>query len=194
MTLKSIKIREAVPKDAKALNAYTKMIFETSKHLITSPHEFRITPWKQRFWIARKLNHKSETCLIAVRGNSKDAEIIGMLDNWTDRRSRVCHVTTFAMSVHPDMRGQGIAKRLLSEFIRCVREHPTLEKIELHVHADNHPAIGLYESMRFKREGIRERSIRYQDGRVVDDILMALWPDDHTNEDNKTLIQVDYDN
>ncbi len=182
MTLKSIKIREAIPKDAKALNAYVQMVFNTSKHLITSPDEFRLTPWKQRFWIARKLNSKSETCLLAC----KNGDIIGMLDNWTDRRARVRHVTTFAMSVHPEMRGQGVAKRLLSDFIGFVNEHPTLQKIELHVHADNKAAIGLYEGMGFTREGIRERSIRYQDGRVVDDILMALWPDDKTSERNRT--------
>jgi putative acetyltransferase len=182
MTLKSIKIREAMPKDAKALNAYAHMIFNTSKHLITSPNEFRLTPWKQRFWIARKLNNNSEICLIAC----KNEEIVGMLDNWTDRRARVCHVTTFAMSVHPEMRRHGVAKHLLSNFIDFVSEHPTLQKIELHVHADNTAAIGLYESMGFTREGIRERSIRYQDGRVIDDILMALWPDDKASERNKT--------
>lgn len=57
-----------------------------------------------------------------------------------------------------------------------VKDHPKLQKIELHVHADNKAALQLYESMGFVHEGIRKRAIQYQDGRIVDDILMALWP------------------
>ncbi|UTW54249.1 GNAT family N-acetyltransferase [Kordiimonas sp. SCSIO 12610] len=178
MSRESIHIREATPKDAKALNAYIRLIFETSEHLITSPEEFRQPPWKQRMWIARKNTNTNETCIIAL----KDDKIVGMLDNWTDRRKRVKHVTTFATSVHPDYRGQGIARKLLNEFIDLVRLHPTLEKIELHVHADNISAIGLYEKMGFLREGIRSRAIKYQDGRVVDDILMAIWPNEHKQD------------
>ena len=172
MTKLEINIREAIPKDAKALNSYIRMIFKTSKHLITSPEEYHYTPWKQRLWIARKKNRKNETCLLALL----NGEIVGMLDNWTDQRARVCHVTTFAMSVHPEHRETGIAKQLLSTFIHIIQNHPELEKIELHVHADNSAAIRLYENMGFIHEGIRMRAIHYQDGRVIDDILMALWP------------------
>ena len=47
-------------------------------------------------------------------------------------------------------------------------------KLELHVFPWNEPAIALYESFGFEREGIR-RGHYLRDGEPVDAILMALW-------------------
>ena len=172
MTAAKFSIRNAVPADAKHLNSYIRRIFATSEHLITQAGEFRTRPFRQRFWIAGKATNPYETCLIA----SSNGKIIGMLDSWTDRRARVKHVTTFAMSVHPDRRRHGVGSALLKQFIRWVSENPHLKKIELHVHADNLPAIHLYEKTGFVKEGVRKHAIEYEDGRIIDDILMAYWP------------------
>ena len=171
MPIKNLEIRTAQPGDARLLNQYIKLIYATSKHLITRPEEYIAGPWKQRLWISRKLARKDEVCLLAIHSGS----IVGMIDNWVDRRQRVCHVTTFAMSVHPEHRGKGIGKHLLGEFINWARKHDTLEKIELHVHEDNIGARQLYEKMGFEFEGQRKKAIKYADGRVIDDILMAYW-------------------
>ncbi|GHF25823.1 hypothetical protein GCM10017044_20820 [Kordiimonas sediminis] len=80
------------------------------------------------------------------------------------------------MSVADGARNQGIGSRLLGTFSDWVANHATLEKIELHVHADNAQAIALYEKHGFTVEGKRIGAIRYEDGRVIDDILMAKWP------------------
>jgi len=167
-----VEIREAVPADAYKLNAFMRAIFATSKHLITRENEYAMGPFKQRFWIAKKQAAKLETCLIATASN----QIVGMIDNWTDRRSRVTHVTCFAMSVSPNYRGKGVGTALLNAFIEWVQKNPTLKRIELHVHSDNEGAIRLYERMGFEREGVRKKAIKYEDGRIVDDIIMALWP------------------
>lgn len=172
MNASNIEIRPAIVSDASRLNEYVRMIFATSEHLVTRPDEFRSGPFKQRFWISGKTTNPYEVCLVAVCGK----DIVGMIDNWTDRRARVSHVTTFAMSVHPDYQQQGIGSRLLSAFIDWVRGNEHLEKIELHVHADNAPAIALYERLGFKKEGVRAKAVRYGKNRFVDDILMAYWP------------------
>lgn len=70
----------------------------------------------------------------------------------------------------------GIGKALLNHFIAWVKKHPTLERIELHVHSDNRSAITLYETTGFQLEGTRRSAVKYEDGRVVDDHIMALWP------------------
>jgi len=165
-------IREAVPGDAKKLNAYIRRTYESAEHLITRPEEFRVGPWKQRFWIARKSAAPDQICLLAV----ENGEIVGMLDNWLDRRLRVRHITTFAMSVASTHQQKGIGTVLLRTFIDWCQTHKTIQKIELHVHSDNARAYKLYEKLGFEREGQRQGSIRYDDGRIVDDILMALWP------------------
>lgn len=172
MTSANIEIRPAIASDARNLNRYVRHIFATSEHLITRPHEFATGPFRQRMWIAGKATNPYETCLIATDGK----DIVGMIDSWTDRRERVKHVTTFAMSVHPDWHGQGIGRRLLTSFVDWVRDNDRLEKIELHVHADNESAIALYKKCGFEQEGVRKRAIRYNKNDFTDDILMAYWP------------------
>ena len=167
-----ISIRRAKPADARELNGYIGHIYNTSDHLVTKPNEFRTRTFRQRFWIAGKVSNPFETCIVAIDGG----KIIGMLDSWTDRRARVKHVTTFAMSVDPDRAKQGIGTALLKQFINWVAKNPRLEKIELHVHADNAAAIALYEKVGFAVEGTRKRAIKYDDNRFIDDILMAYWP------------------
>ncbi len=167
-----ITVRNAKPADARQMNAYVRDIYATSEHLITLPSEFRTSAFRQRFWIAGKNANPYETCLLATEGTNT----IGMLDSWTDRRARVSHVTTFSMSVHRNWRKQGIGTRLLSTFIDWVDQNPRLSKIELHVHADNSPAMRLYESLGFEIEGTRRGAVRYDNNRFVDDILMAYWP------------------
>lgn len=168
----NIVIRPAIASDARKLNAYVRHIFETSEHLITRPYEFRTGVFRQRMWIAGKAANPYEICLVAIDGT----DIVGMIDSWTDRRERVKHVTTFAMSVHPNWHSQGIGHKLLTSFIDWVRNNPRLEKIQLHVHADNEKALALYEKCGFEQEGVRQRAIRYNKNSFTDDILMAYWP------------------
>ena len=181
MNTSNIEIRPAIVSDARRLNDYVRTIFATSQHLITLPEEYRTGPFRQRFWIAGKATNPYEICLLAVSGK----EIVGMIDSWTDRRARVKHVTTFAMSVHPDWRKQGIGEHLLGSFLGWVRENKRLEKVELHVHADNKAALSLYERLGFKTEGRREQAIRYGKNHFVDDILMAYWPNSSNVENSK---------
>ena len=52
-----------------------------------------------------------------------------------------------------------------------------VRKLELHVFPHNEPAIALYESFGFVREGFRREHYRRGTG-YVDAILMAYWVDD----------------
>src|SRR5262249_22634350 len=53
--------------------------------------------------------------------------------------------------VHPDYRGQGIARRLMQAVIAFSREEH-LSFLDLHVFEQNLPAIRLYESLGFEEE------------------------------------------
>lgn len=173
-----ITIRPAQPSDAKALNQYLRTIFQEEKHLITRGDEFGLGPLRQRFWIARKLSNRFEVCLLALKGR----KIVGMLESWTDRRRRVRHTTSFAMSVEKSCRREGIGKNLLLHFVDWVHKHELIDRIELHVHSDNQHAIALYKAVGFVHEGTRRAAVRYEDGRIVDDHIMALWPNQHRPE------------
>ena len=168
----TVTIREAQPGDSRALNDYMVATYKVARHLITRPDEFRPQPFARRLWIAKKQLNEFELCIVA----EEDGNIIGMLECWTDRRQRITHVTTFAMSVAPDSQGKGVGKALLTHYIDWVRDHPHLRKIDLHVHSDNVAAKAMYEKLGFKKQGVRKAQIIYEDGRVIDDILMTLWP------------------
>lgn len=169
---KPITIRAARPSDAAALNAYVRAIYTEGTGMITRPREFRASTLRQRFWLARKGVNPDETCLLAF----EDDTIVGMLECWTDKRQRVRHSTTIAMSVHAGFRKRGIGKKLLLHFADWVQKHARLERIELHVHADNLAALALYRSIGFVLEGTRRGVIRYEDGTFTDDHIMAFWP------------------
>ncbi|TNE60725.1 MAG: GNAT family N-acetyltransferase [Alphaproteobacteria bacterium] len=171
---KSFTVRRARAADARALNTYVREIYgEEGGHLITRPDEFRIGWFGHRVRLARRLATPYETCLLAI---ASDGQIVGQIDCWTDGRARVRHSTTLAMSVRRGWRCRGVGTALLAAFIDWVATHKTLRRIELHVHADNAHAIGLYRSFGFELEGTRRRAVQYEDGRIVDDHIMALWP------------------
>ena len=65
---------------------------------------------------------------------------------------------------------------LLSEAVEWARTHG-VRKLELHVFPWNAPALRLYESFGFEREGYRKRQYE-RDGEDVDAILMALVVDE----------------
>jgi len=69
-------------------------------------------------------------------------------------------------------RRQGIGRSLLQTAVDWARE-TGVRKLELHVFPWNEPAIALYESFGFEREGLRKGHY-LRDGIPVDAILMAL--------------------
>jgi len=166
-------IRPARPADARGLNDYISIIYHTARHMITRPDEFGGSTFSRRMWIGRKAANPLETCWIAVRPSG---EIVGMVECWTDRRQRVAHSTCFAMSVHPKLHRQGLGSRLLCTLLDWVEHHNSLKRVELHVHSDNKGALALYLKHGFIEEGRRRAALFYEDGRIIDDILMACWP------------------
>ena len=157
--------------DIRPLIAYKQAIFRDNEFLITQPKEYRGRYFSEMKWILQRIGYPGRMALVAVKGR----KIIGLLDNWTDGRARVSHVTAFGMSIAVPYRHQGIGGALLDDFIARMRARKELKKIELHVHVSNSIARRLYESRGFIVEGIRKDAIKVGNGRYIDDILMGLW-------------------
>lgn len=107
--------------------------------------------------------------LVAVAGN----EVVGWCDILPRRAPGFSHCGVVGIGVHPEYRGRGIGRRLLTEALRRVKEQG-LERIELEVYASNHRARALYESLGFRVEGVK-KGARKLDGRYDDIVSMALW-------------------
>ena len=51
-----------------------------------------------------------------------------------------------------------------------------LKRLELNVRSDNQAAQALYRGLGFHHEGTRSKFIRLDDGTLIDDWVMALFP------------------
>jgi RimJ/RimL family protein N-acetyltransferase len=70
-------------------------------------------------------------------------------------------------------RGQGIAKQASHLMMEYAFNVLNLHRVQLHVWADNPPAIHIYESLGFRREGLLREAMAH-DGRWCDFHVMGL--------------------
>lgn len=103
----------------------------------------------------------------------EDAErIVARLSLARELHSASRHVADLGLMVAASHRRRGVGRALLGQAVVWA-ESAGVRKLELHVFPWNEPAIALYESFGFEREGIR-RAHYLRDGVPVDAILMAL--------------------
>ncbi|HEU4882475.1 MAG TPA: GNAT family N-acetyltransferase [Longimicrobium sp.] len=111
--------------------------------------------------------------LVAVDGT-------GTVVGWCDVQRRMLegfqHVGTLGIGMLPEVRGQGLGRRLMTTAIDAAREKG-MERIQLGVFASNTRAIALYESLGFVHEGLKRRARKF-DGGYDDDVMMALFLDE----------------
>ena len=102
----------------------------------------------------------------------EDGLVLGRLSLARDPHPASRHVADLGLMVAAGARRRGIGRMLLTEGMEWARTHG-VRKLELHVFPWNEPALRLYESFGFEREGYRKRHYE-RDGEDVDAILMAL--------------------
>jgi putative acetyltransferase len=97
--------------------------------------------------------------------------VVGRLSLARDQHPASAHVADLGLMVAGTHRRQGIGRALLETAVMWARE-AEIDKLELHVFPWNEPAIQLYESFGFEREGYRKSHYRRGHERA-DAILMA---------------------
>ncbi len=101
----------------------------------------------------------------------EDGELVGRLSLARDPHPSSHHVADLGLMVAASHRRQGVGRMLLEQAVAWARG-AEVSKLELHVFPWNEPAIRLYETFGFEREGLRRDHYR-RDGEYVDAILMA---------------------
>jgi RimJ/RimL family protein N-acetyltransferase len=101
-----------------------------------------------------------------------DGQLAGRLSLARDQNPASRHVADLGLMVDERFRRRGVGRALLERAVEWARGHG-VAKLELHVFPWNEPAIALYESFGFQREGFRRRHYLRPDG-YADAVLMAF--------------------
>ena len=162
-----IEIRPAEPGDAAALVALAAAIGREPGDWLLTTDVWRSAADERRYLRAVR-RHADAAVFVAVDGS----EIVGRLSVARDPHPASAHVADLGLMVAAGYRRRGIGRQLLDRAVAWARD-AGVRKLELHVFPWNGPAIRLYESFGFVREGLRRGHYRRDDD-DVDALLMAF--------------------
>jgi putative acetyltransferase len=160
-------VRRASPADAPALVALAEAVAREDGRWILTTESWRSVRDERRYLKAAQ-SHRDAAVYVA----EEDGAVLARLSLARDPHPASRHVADLGLMVAAEARRRGIGRMLLAEAVEWARAH-AVRKLELHVFPWNEPALRLYESFGFEREGYRKRHYE-RDGEDVDAILMAL--------------------
>jgi len=167
-------LRSARPGDARALIALTRAVLATSAYMVQEADEYTATVRGKRAWIASQQDSATGLYLVAEAAG----RLVGFADCRAEHRRRRRHAVTLGLAIDAAWRGRGIGRALAARVLEWARANPALQRVELHVQADNAHAIALYRSLSFVEEGRRTGALKDADGRLIDDLLMCAFVGD----------------
>ena len=161
-----IRIRRAEPADAPALVRLAEAVGRERERWILASEGWRSIGDERRY-LKTVLRHPDAAVFVA----DDDGEIVGRLSLARDPHPASRHVADLGLMVAAEHRGRGIGRQLLEAAVEWSRMSE-IGKLELHVFPHNEPALRLYESFGFEREGYRRGHYARED-ELIDAILMA---------------------
>ena len=162
-----IRIRPAEPGDAQPLVELAGEVGGEEGAWLLTTDAWRSIAEERRY--LRAVRRHPDAAVYVV----EDAEhLVARLSLARDIHPASRHVADLGLMVAASHRRRGVGRALLDQAVAWA-ESAGVRKLELHVFPWNEPAIALYESFGFEREGIRKAHY-LRDGEPVDVILMAL--------------------
>jgi len=163
-----VKIRPATIADAAALAEFTRALILAGPGMVQSPEQ---SPTKEEV-ATRFASYQGATLRVVAE---IDGKIVGDAEVKQLAPKRCAHVGVMAVGVHPEFQRRGIGRALMQHLIDHAKAHG-LRRLELNVRSDNHAAQALYRGLGFHHEGTRTKFIALDDGTLIDDYTMALFP------------------
>jgi RimJ/RimL family protein N-acetyltransferase len=166
-----IGIRRAEPRDAESLVELAGEVGGEEGAWLLSTAEWRSVADERRYVRAVR-RHPDAAVFVA----EADGRIVGRLSLARDVHPASRHVADLGLMVAAAYRRRGVGRALLEQAVAWA-DSVGVRKLELHVFPWNEPAVALYTSFGFEREGFRKGHY-LRDGVPVDAILMALQLDE----------------
>jgi putative acetyltransferase len=160
-------VRRAEASDAEALVALGRVVGSEPEAWLLVAEEWRSVGDERRYL---KAVRRSADAAVFV-AESAAGEIVGRLSLARDPHPASAHVADLGLMVAAGWRRRGVGRALLAYAVAWARG-AGVRKLELHVFPWNEPAMRLYESFGFEREGYRRAHYR-RGGDYVDAVLMA---------------------
>jgi RimJ/RimL family protein N-acetyltransferase len=164
------RVRRAEPSDAAALVRLAEAVGSEEGRWILAAEGWRSIADERRY-LKTVSRHPDAAVFVA----DDEGEVIGRLSLSRDPHPSSRHVADVGLMVAAGHRGKGIGRMLLEEAVDWSRRSG-IGKLELHVFPWNEPALRLYETFGFEREGYRRRHYARED-ELLDAILMAYLVD-----------------
>ena len=161
-------IRRARPADAPALVALAESVGKEEGRWILGTGPWRAVADERRY-LRSVQRHPDAAVFVA----EDEGMLVARLSLSRDPHPASRHVADLGLMVAESHRRQGIGTALLREAVVWARR-AGVRKLELHVFPWNEPALRLYESFGFEREGYRKRHYLRGD-EEVDAVLMAYF-------------------
>ena len=161
-------VRKATPGDAYALVELAESVGREDGRWILGTGPWRSASDERRY-LRTIHRHPDAAVFVAEDGG----QIVGRLSLSRDPHPASLHVADLGLMVAASHRRQGVGTMLLEQAVAWSRESD-VRKLELHVFPWNEPALALYESFGFEREGYRKRHYE-RGGELVDAVLMAYF-------------------
>ena len=166
-----VTLRMIDPNEAQSLLESMVEIAETSPYVLSSPEDFKkMSLGEEVSWI-KSYNDNLRACLIVAEFESK---VVGILDFKCYKNPKSRHRGGLGISLHNNMRGEGLGELLFKKLIAEVQKISDLMILELSVMSDNHQAYHLYKKVGFVEVGRKPMAYKQPDGMFNDDIMMVL--------------------
>ena len=161
-----MRIRRATPSDAAALVALAEDVGREEGRWILGTGPWRPAGDERKY--LRSVERHPDAAVFVAEVNGL---VVARLSLSRDPHPASRHVADLGLMVAVSQRRRGVGTALLDEAVRWARS-AGVSKLELHVFPWNEPALALYESFGFEREGYRRAHYARGD-ELVDAILMA---------------------
>lgn len=168
---RSLQLRSAEEKDAKAMLDYIRQTAEETHYLIRYPEEIAYTLEQERELIRNILASDSTAWFTVFDG---DRAVGNCSISRNGDRIKVRHRCDFAIALEQAYCGCGLGTLLTERAIAKAKELG-FEQMELGVYADNERGIALYQKMGFTECGRIPRAFRLKDGTYIDEINMVRY-------------------